>query len=119
MGRNTFESIGKELPWRRNIVISSTKTYDEIEHYSNPDLAIATLDDELWKDDKVFIIWWASLYEYFLDDAEYIYMTHINKIYDGDTRFPKFEENYEKIQEEQHSNDLTFAVRRKKWTEQE
>ena len=56
MGRNTFESIGRELPGRRNIIITSHHKYEHLETYTDPDDAIAALDNDIDGDDQVFII---------------------------------------------------------------
>jgi len=56
MGRSTYESIGKPLPNRRNIVISRSKVFDEVESYNDPELAIQSLTDDLADEDEVFII---------------------------------------------------------------
>ncbi len=116
MWRNTYESIWKPLPWRRNIVISKSTEFSEIECYESPDEAIERLEFELWDEDQVFIIWWATLYSYFLPQAEYIYLTKIHKVIEGDTYFPPFEEHFELI-ESNTEKDLTFMVYRKKRAE--
>lgn len=116
MWRNTYESIGKPLPGRRNIVISKSSEFPEVEHYDDPDQAIAVLDDELEEADPIFIIWWATLYTYFLDQAEYIYMTHIHDYYQWDVYFPTFEEHFEVIEKEEHPH-YDFVTYRKKWQE--
>jgi dihydrofolate reductase len=56
MGRSTYESIGKPLPNRRNIVISRKKTFTELEQYTDPQEAIDRLEVELDHEDEVFII---------------------------------------------------------------
>jgi dihydrofolate reductase len=48
--------LGKPLPNRRNIVISRTKKYDEVEYYNDPQLALDILEDELGDEEEVFII---------------------------------------------------------------
>ena len=47
MGRQTYESIGKPLAGRQNIVISRTKVYPDVRTYNDPELAYLTLQDEL------------------------------------------------------------------------
>lgn len=114
MGRRTYESIWKPLPWRRNIVITSSEKFPEVETYTNPDNLLELLEQELGEDEQVFIIWWASLYSYYLEKADYIYMTHINEIVSWDTYFPAFEKGYEIIESEKKDNKLTFTTWRKK-----
>lgn len=118
MWRRTYESIGKPLPWRRNVIISRSTEFPEVENYTNPDDAIAVLDNELWDEDQVFIIWWASLYEYFMEKADFVYMTEIPWMVTWwDTFFPAFEEHYDEIEREEWPDWLQFVTWRKKWVE--
>lgn len=116
MGRKTYQSIGKPLPGRRNVVISRTKKFadlPDIEQFDDPDDALAVLSEEIEENDPVFIIGWSSLYLHFLDQAEYIYMTHIHSYYQGDAYFPAFEDHFEEIERQSHPQ-YDFVVRRKK-----
>lgn len=117
MWRWTYESIGKTLPHRRNIVISRSEDYPEVEHYNDPELALDILEDELGDEDEVFVIWWASLYEYFLDKAERLYLTEIKHVYQWDTFFPEFEEHFEEVEREVYNDDLDFVTYRKRRVE--
>ena len=117
MGRGTYESIGKPLPHRRNIVISRTMSYPEVESYNDPELALQVLENELGDDDEVFIIGGASLYTYFMDRAERLYLTEIKKIVEGDTFFPEFEEHFEEAERDAFDDELDFVVYRKKRVE--
>lgn len=91
MGRGTFESEGipKPLPNRRNIVVTSNQQYItpydvEIVHSLEQALDISKDDGE------VFVIGGSKLYEQALKKVDKLYITLINKQYDGDTYFPKF-----------------------------
>jgi dihydrofolate reductase len=92
MGRNTFESIGKPLPNRINIVITSknipgvynfTKIEDSINYCNKINL-----------DKKIFIIGGKKIYEYCLSNnlIDNMYISKIKKQYDGDVKFPEFDE---------------------------
>lgn len=83
MGRKTFESIGKPLPKRTNIVISSSLKRDDIIILDSPD-QIFSLDL-----DSAFIIGGASLYQYFLPKCTLLYVTHIDGKFTGNIHFPK------------------------------
>lgn len=74
MGRKTYESIGKPLPNRVNIVISNTTNFTEVITVKSFEeaLEIASLYDK-----EVFVIGGASLYEKVLDGAEKLYLTWI------------------------------------------
>jgi dihydrofolate reductase len=87
MGRKTYESIGKALPQRRNIVVTRDK------NLSIPDCEIAhSLAQalELTKNsDEVMIIGGSSLFKEALPLAEVIYLTRIDQNFAGDTYFPE------------------------------
>jgi dihydrofolate reductase len=85
MGRKTFESIGRPLPRRRNIVLTSDTSF----HPPGVDVlhdkaAVHSLGD-------VFIIGGASVYRQFLALAERLYITEIELEVEGDTFFPEWE----------------------------
>lgn len=93
MGRKTYQSLGKPLPGRTNIVITGKP--DQIEG----DITIvATIDDAIAKakqiamdtgTDEVFIIGGGQIYEAAMPQTQRIYLTVINQEYEGDTFFPK------------------------------
>lgn len=78
MGRNTYESIGKPLPNRRNIVLTS-KPIEGVE--------CLTGIDELLNQD-IMVIGGASVYEVFLPYTDKLYLTRMNASPEGDTFFP-------------------------------
>ena len=106
MGRKTYESIGRPLPNRRNIVITS-RMLEGVE-------TVKTVDEILDMHEDIFIIGGASIYEEFIKYADKIYLTLIDKEYDADTYFPTFDENQFKktVIKEETENDikLTFAL---------
>jgi dihydrofolate reductase len=85
MGRKTFESIGRPLPQRRNIVLTGSTTFAasgvEVMHSKDDVLAL----------DDVFIIGGANVYQQFLDVADRLYITEIASEIDGDTFFPAWD----------------------------
>lgn len=87
MGRKTFESIGKPLPGRTNIVVTS-----------NPDLVIpgCIIADSIEQAirinpncDEIMIIGGTSVYQQTIGVADHIYMTQIHHSFQGDTWFPE------------------------------
>ncbi len=91
MGRKTYESIGKPLPKRINIVVSnSLKETDGI-------TIINSFEDVLEKylnsEEEVFIIGGESLYNYFINYAQNIYLTKVYANAVADKYFPSFDEN--------------------------
>lgn len=89
MGRKTFESIGKPLPGRRNIVLTrdaSRPLPDGVEQFTDLRAALQTCSDE-----TVFFIGGAQVYREALPLADALFLTHVHKRVDGDTRFPEFD----------------------------
>ncbi len=88
MGRKTYDSIGRPLPGRLNIILSRN-TDLEIEGCT----VVNTLSDaiEVAKGaDEIFITGGAHLYEKFLQDADCLYLTMIDAKFEGDTFFPDY-----------------------------
>lgn len=86
MGRKTWESIGKPLSRRRNVVVSSTPLTG-VERCSTLTEALALLEGE----ERVFIIGGGSLYAQVLDRADELYLTLVHRTVDGDVFFPPYE----------------------------
>ncbi len=88
MGRKTYDSIGRPLPKRHNIVI--TRQDIDIEGCSvvhSLDEALALLDEE----QEAFVIGGAEIYAQAMPKAEKLYITNIYASYQGDTHFPQWE----------------------------
>ena len=87
MGRKTYESIGRPLPGRTNIIISRNPSYqqDNCLVFDNVEKALANCH----KYDEIFIIGGASFYEVMLAKADMLYLTQIHKTFDADTFFPE------------------------------
>lgn len=91
MGRKTYESIGKPLPKRINIVVSnSLKETDGITIINSFE---EVLDKYLNSEEEVFIIGGESLYNYFINYAQNIYLTKVYANAVADKYFPSFDEN--------------------------
>ncbi|MFA0125104.1 type 3 dihydrofolate reductase, partial [Vibrio sp. 10N.261.48.A2] len=90
MGRKTYDSIGRPLPGRVNVVISRDESL-EIEGVTT----VTSIDQalELVSDvDEVMIIGGGSIYESCLPKANKLYLTYIDFDVDGDTQFPDWGE---------------------------
>ena len=87
MGRKTFESLGsKPLPKRKNIIITRSDVEFEGAFVAHSlEEAIAMADD----DAEVFIMGGAQIYAQALDIADRMYITHVERDYEGDTSFPE------------------------------
>lgn len=75
MGRRTFESMGKPLPGRRNIVLTRDQDYtpEGVEVFGSVKALLDTVGCE-----ELFIIGGVEIYRLFKDVAEYLYVTGIN-----------------------------------------
>jgi len=89
MGRRTFESIGKPLPDRRNIVMTRDPDFaaDGCEIVSSAGDAIDLVEDV----DEVMIIGGGMVYHDFMPLADRIYLTRVQGEVEGDTRFPELD----------------------------
>lgn len=97
MGRKTFESIGKPLPNRKNIVVSRTKlSIDGVDVVDN--ISDALTDD-------CFIIGGGQIYEKTIDIADKIYLTVIDSDFKGDTFFPVIGDDWKITSVEWHKPD--------------
>ena len=88
MGRKTFESLGRPLPNRTNVVVSRTATaIDGCRVAASLDEAIAMFSADV----EAFIIGGAQMYAQALDAADKIYITRVGRDYEGDTSFPEWD----------------------------
>lgn len=88
MGRKTWESIGKPLPGRQNIVVSRQRDFHAPGALVAASLAAALAHVAL--PDPVFVIGGEALYREALSAATRLYFTEIERDFDGDARFPEF-----------------------------
>lgn len=110
MGSKTYESIGRALPGRENIVLS----HQEI---TNGDIKVfhdrASLDAYLEAlPGKKFIIGGASLYEMYLPDAEEIYLTEVDAQKPANVFFPEFnrEKYHAEILQDDKTDDFSYRI---------
>jgi len=92
MGRKTYESVGKPLPNRTNIVISRTpKSIDGCVVKSNIEEAIAFTKAN--NEHELFITGGGTVYDLTMHLADRIYLTRIHHIFEADTFFPHFDKH--------------------------
>ena len=92
MGRKTFDSIGRPLPNRKNIVLSNNLNLkiDGVEIFNSPDEVIS-LYKEIPEKKDMYIIGGTFVYELFLEYCDYLYITYVDKNFEGDAFFPKID----------------------------
>ena len=103
MGRKTFESIGKALPGRKNIVISRAGfAAEDVSVVDSIEKALEAVAGA----DEVMIIGGASFYEQMIDRADRMYLTYVDAECEGDAWFPGFEANdWDVIEEKSYPAD--------------
>lgn len=90
MGRKTFESIGRPLPGRQNIIITGNKSFTAqgCDIANSIDQAMALISDNV---EEAMLIGGASLYLQTLEQADVLYLTQIHHAFSGDTWFPEID----------------------------
>jgi dihydrofolate reductase len=93
MGRKTYQSIGRLLPGRKNIIITRQRDWIVPQAQVVPDLdtAIATAAGEGGQQtDEIFVLGGGEIYRLALPRADRIYITEIDLTIEGDTTFPEW-----------------------------
>ena len=115
MGRKTFESLGRPLPNRRNIIITHNREFKaegcEVVYSINEALNITQTDEE------VMVIGGASFYEQTLPIIDRLYITKVEGKYEGDAHFPLFDEDQfievfreKHLPDEKNSHSYQFII---------
>jgi len=85
MGRKTYQSIGRPLPNRRNIIITKDENYDVV----GCEVVNSIEEALLLTNSDCFIIGGGEIYKQTLHIADQIYLTQVDEEFDGDTTFPE------------------------------
>ena len=103
MGRKTFDSVGKPLPRRRNIIITRQNiTIEGCEVVNSIEAALALCAG----DDEVFIVGGAEIYKQSLHLTNRVYLTIIHHYFEGDSFFPQLSQNdWKEVSHENHPVD--------------
>lgn len=104
MGRKTYESIGRPLPGRKNIIISRNTDYivEGCQSVTSIESAFKLVKDE----EEIFIIGGGYLYSQLIEQANKLYLTFIDLEVNGDTQFPDFTQlNLKEEKREKHLKD--------------
>lgn len=121
MGRKTYESIGRALPGRRNIVISRDVNYQaigiDVVHSVDEALALVNGSDGKEAATEIMVIGGGAIYRHCLPKADRLYITHISADIDGDTQFPTYADDgwllkssELKIADDKNAYDLDFCM---------
>src|ERR1700761_936022 len=89
MGRKTFDSVGKPLPRRCNIIITrqANVTIEGCEVVNSVEAALALCENEA----EVYIVGGAEIYKLALPQTDRIYLTIVHKQFEGDSFFPEID----------------------------
>ncbi|PCH93883.1 MAG: type 3 dihydrofolate reductase [Gammaproteobacteria bacterium] len=132
MGRKTYESIGRPLPGRRNIVISRDESYSPlgnaagIDTVTSVEQALALVDGTNGNEAvaEIMVIGGGAIYAHCLAKTDRLYITHIKAAIDGDTKFPYYDDGSWKkisselrVSDEKNAYDLDFCVYQRKINE--
>jgi len=100
MGRKTFESIGRPLPNRHNLIVSKTlPSVEGCEVFNDLKGAVERATEF---DKKIFFIGGAEIYKEALEIASYMYISWVSGDIEGDTMFPVFDERqWQPVEEEE------------------
>lgn len=117
MGRKTFESIGRPLPDRRNVVLTRNA------HFHAPGVEVVHSKADVLALGDVFILGGAVVYRQFLEEADKLYITKIDLDTEGDTFFPAWDRDdfqlvsrTEGVLDEKNTIPHTFYVFERKKT---
>jgi dihydrofolate reductase len=110
MGQKTFESIGKPLPNRTNIVITNDPNFK-----AEGCVICYSIDESLEKakaveKEEIFIIGGGSIYKQFIDKSDKLYLTIVSGEYEADTFFPDYSA-FQKIKETGSGDDGKYKYK--------
>lgn len=105
MGRKTYESIGKPLPNRTNIVITRNEEWKEVGVFTSNSLEEAIKKAKEF-DDEIFIIGGGNIYKQSMEYADSLEITEVHHEFEGDTRFPEIDEKiWKEVSRERFEKD--------------
>jgi dihydrofolate reductase len=104
MGRKTFQSVGKALPGRKNIIITRDNSFS-----AEDCIVLGSLSEafQVCKDeDEIFVVGGAEIYHQSMEFADKIYLTRVHALFAGDTYFPDIhEDEWRVLSKEEHRAD--------------
>ena len=87
MGRKTYESIGRPLPDRRNIVLTTQQGYEA----AGCEVVHSVKELELHTGEEQFVIGGAEIFKVLIPVADRLYVTHIDAEFEGDAFYPEID----------------------------
>lgn len=108
MGKRTYESIGRPLPKRNNIVLAEPGTTIAGVHVCNSKEQALVLARSFGQD--IFVIGGGYTYAQFLTDADYMYLSYVKHDYEGDVFFPAVDWSKWKAIERREHDAFEFVL---------
>jgi dihydrofolate reductase len=110
MGRKTYESIGKPLPGRTNIVITSNTDYSvegvQVVHSLEEAVELGIVVAKEQGQCEVMVIGGAQIYQQALEQSSKLYITEVDAHIEGDAHFPEVNySEYREVERENHASD--------------
>ncbi len=114
MGRKTFESLGKPLPGRTNIVLTRDPDWQRegVRVVASLDEAISLAESvaEINGISEIMVIGGEQIYRHALPQADRLYLTRVGQAFDGDAFFPTIDkDNWVEFAREDHKSDDGLA----------
>ncbi len=92
MGRKTFESLEESLPNRKNIVFTQNPDFKVNEENVEIVHSLLQIQEYIESEDECFVIGGAMIYNFLMPYVKKMYVTQIEKDFEGDTFFPRIDE---------------------------
>ncbi len=106
MGRNTFESLKKDLPGRINIVVSKKTDWHPKNVFLVHNISDAIEKAKECDANEIFIIGGGDVFNQTMNDVDRIYLTRVHTTVEGDTSYPVLDKSkWKLVREEPHSAD--------------
>ena len=117
MGRKTFESLGRALPNRKHVVFSQNPDFKVDDENVEIVHSMLQIQEYIENEEENFVIGGAMIYNLLMPYVTKLYVTQINKDFEGDTFFPKIDENVWKevsrekgLKNEENNLDYEFII---------
>lgn len=114
MGRKTFESLGRILPNRNHVILTQNPNYKVEEENVEVVHSVLELKKYIESDEENFVIGGGKIYSLLMPYTKKMYITEIDKEFEGDTKFPEFDitdwEEIERIKKAQENIKYDFVT---------
>lgn len=110
LGRKTYEAIGRLLPDRVHIIVTSDKQYQVpgalIAHSKQEAIKLATSEAAKIHEDEIIVAGGGKIYEEFLPETDRIHLTYVDAEPEGDAMFPELDlTKWDEVSREHHAKD--------------